>query len=97
MIWSDFLKTHSQEVEISGYLEILAKRTMRLEQRLQQLQAENQQLRQQLAKLDTPSIEQLLDFLPAFFYNKNSLNNSGSFTLTILLHVFKFLGQNHFL
>ncbi len=67
MIWSDFLKTHSQEVEISGYLEILAKRTMRLEQRLQQLQAENQQLRQQLAKLDTPSIEQLLDFLPAFF------------------------------
>lgn len=72
MIWSDFLKTHSQEVVIFGYLDMLAERTVRLEQRLglheiQQLQAENQQLRQRLAKLDTPSIEQLLDFLPAFF------------------------------
>lgn len=72
MIMPEFLKTHSQEIVIFKYLEMLAERTVRLEQRLglhelQQLQAENTDLRQQLAKLDNPSMEQLLSFLPAFF------------------------------
>ncbi|HMY00517.1 MAG TPA: hypothetical protein PKC44_12150 [Agitococcus sp.] len=74
MIIQDFLKNSSQEVVVFKYLEMLAERTVQLEQRLelnelQQLKQENQQLRQQLAKIKSPPIEQLLVFLPAFFKN----------------------------
>ena len=56
MIIQDFLKNSSQEVVVFKYLEMLAERTVQLEQRLelnelQQLKQENQQLRQQLAKI----------------------------------------------
>ena len=65
MIIQDFLKNSSQEVVVFKYLEMLAERTVQLEQRLelnelQQLKQENQQLRQQLAKIKSPPIEQLL-------------------------------------
>lgn len=72
MIIQDFLKYSSQEVVVFKYLEMLAERTVQLEQRLglhelEKLRAENKELIKALSALQTPPLEQLLTFLPAIF------------------------------
>ena len=67
-----FLRDYSEEAVAYRYLDLLAERTAQLESmiglhELQSLQVENQQLRAQVAQLESPPMEQLLVFLPAFF------------------------------
>lgn len=69
-----FLRSAGEERVIYAFLDMLAERTARLERaagldELRRLRAENRRLMQRIAEWDVPSLETLLEFLPAIFRN----------------------------
>jgi hypothetical protein len=70
----NFMNFASQSNVIYRYLDLLAERTVALEQRvgvdeIRQLRRENRELRDQLVRLDRPAMESLLVFLPVIYRN----------------------------
>lgn len=69
-----FFLEHNEMAVIYRYLDMLAERTVRLEQQnakaeLEQLRIENKRLRAQLAQGSPVSLEQLVSFLPVIYRN----------------------------
>lgn len=69
-----FFRDHSEMAVIYRYLDMLAERTVMLEQQnakaeLEQLRIDNKRLRAQLAQGSPVSLEQLVSFLPVIYRN----------------------------
>lgn len=69
-----FMNSASQSNVIYRYLDLLADRTSALEQKfgvdeIRKLQRENRELRDKLVRLDRPTMESLLVFLPVIYRN----------------------------